>query len=121
MNSNPSAILASKHKDCCAVQSSTGSNKLGSAPRDQHVFKSRTRVSRQTREQAKLQTPTKEEMRNINAAKKHLNLCFVWLSFICVVLEEMELEVLSSIKSDTNCGDAHKNEYMEDRSSSWGL
>jgi hypothetical protein len=46
-------------------------------------------------------------IRNINAAKNHLNICFMWLIFICVVLEDMRLEH----KSDTNNWDAHRNEY----------
>lgn len=43
------------------------------------------------------------------------------VGFICVVLEEMRLEILSLIKSDTNNWDAHRKEYVEDRASSWDL
>lgn len=40
---------------------------------------------------------------------------------ICIVWEEMGLEVLSLIKSDINNLDIHRNEYMEDRIFSWDL
>lgn len=40
---------------------------------------------------------------------------------ICIVREEMGLEVLPLIKSDINNLDVHRNEYMGDRIFPWDL
>lgn len=46
-------------------------------------------------------------IRNINVVKNYLNICFMWLIFICVVLEDMRLEY----KFDINNWDVYRNEY----------